>query len=49
MPANGVTLAGFKFMTIKAEPDEVVGRKGVSGRVRALDLRSRGLCGVSDH
>jgi len=31
-PANGVTLAGFKFMTIKAEPDEVVGRKGVSGR-----------------
>lgn len=29
--ANGVTLAGFKFMTIKAEPDEVVGRKGVSG------------------
>lgn len=28
--ANGITLNGFKFMTIKAESDEVVGRKGVS-------------------
>ncbi|RSH84044.1 profilin, required for normal timing of actin polymerization in response to thermal stress [Saitozyma podzolica] len=28
---NGITLAGFKFMTIKAEPDEVIGRKGERG------------------
>jgi hypothetical protein len=28
--ANGITLAGFKFMCIKAESDEVIGRKGVS-------------------
>ena len=28
-PANGITLSGFKFMTIKAEPDEAIGRKGV--------------------
>ncbi|ORY23269.1 profilin [Naematelia encephala] len=29
--ANGITLAGFKFMTIKAEPDEAIGRKGERG------------------
>jgi hypothetical protein len=28
--ANGITLSGFKFMCIKAENDEIVGRKGVS-------------------
>ena len=28
--ANGITLAGFKFMTVRAEPEEVIGRKGVS-------------------
>ena len=28
--AGGITLSGFKFMTIKADDEEVVGRKGVS-------------------
>jgi len=27
---KGITLSGFKFMTIKADPDEAIGRKGVS-------------------
>jgi hypothetical protein len=37
--ANGITLAGFKFMTIKAESDEVAGRKGVRTvlRLTAID------------
>lgn len=30
-PGNGITLAGFKFMTIQANPDEVIGRKGERG------------------
>ncbi|ORX35122.1 putative actin monomer binding protein [Kockovaella imperatae] len=29
--ASGITLAGFKFMCIKAEPEEVIGRKGERG------------------
>lgn len=29
--ANGITLAGFKFMTVRAEPEEVIGRKGERG------------------
>ncbi|KAL7420396.1 profilin, required for normal timing of actin polymerization in response to thermal stress [Cryptotrichosporon argae] len=29
--ANGITLAGFKFMCIQANPDEVIGRKGERG------------------
>lgn len=30
LPANGITLNGFKFMCIQATPEEVIGRKGVS-------------------
>ncbi|WVR03108.1 hypothetical protein IAU60_000098 [Kwoniella sp. DSM 27419] len=29
--AGGITLAGFKFMCISAEPGEVIGRKGERG------------------
>ncbi|GMK58720.1 hypothetical protein CspeluHIS016_0601620 [Cutaneotrichosporon spelunceum] len=29
--AGGITLAGFKFMTIQASEDEVIGRKGDRG------------------
>ncbi|CAK9787021.1 putative actin monomer binding protein [Cutaneotrichosporon oleaginosum] len=29
--ANGITLGGFKFMTIQANTDEVIGRKGERG------------------
>ncbi|RSH78073.1 profilin, required for normal timing of actin polymerization in response to thermal stress [Apiotrichum porosum] len=29
--ANGITLGGFKFMAIQANPDEVIGRKGERG------------------
>ena len=29
--AKGITLGGFKFMTVRADADEVIGRKGVSG------------------
>ncbi|WVF66789.1 hypothetical protein IAT40_001531 [Kwoniella sp. CBS 6097] len=29
--ANGITLSGFKFMCIQANPDEVIGRKGERG------------------
>ncbi|KAI9633284.1 profilin [Dioszegia hungarica] len=29
--AGGITLSGFKFMTIKADDEEVVGRKGERG------------------
>ncbi len=29
LAANGITLNGFKFMTIQANSDEVIGRKGV--------------------
>ncbi|BEI91554.1 uncharacterized protein CcaverHIS019_0403740 [Cutaneotrichosporon cavernicola] len=28
---GGITLNGFKFMTIQANPDEVIGRKGERG------------------
>lgn len=30
-PGSGITLGGFKFMTIQANPDEVIGRKGERG------------------
>ncbi|OCF72371.1 profilin [Kwoniella mangroviensis CBS 8886] len=29
--ANGITLNGFKFMTLRADADEVIGRKGERG------------------
>ncbi|KAK1921158.1 putative actin monomer binding protein [Papiliotrema laurentii] len=29
--AHGVTLAGFKFMVVKADAEEVIGRKGERG------------------
>ncbi|WWC67358.1 uncharacterized protein I206_101266 [Kwoniella pini CBS 10737] len=29
--ANGIHLNGFKFMTLQATPDEVIGRKGERG------------------
>ncbi|KAK4684771.1 profilin, partial [Tremellales sp. Uapishka_1] len=29
--ANGIVVAGFKFMTIQATPDAVIGRKGEKG------------------
>lgn len=38
--ANGITLGGFKFMAIKAESDEVIGRKGVSASYPVNPLRS---------
>jgi profilin len=29
--ANGITLHGFKFMAVRADSDEVIGRKGERG------------------
>jgi len=29
--ANGITLNGFKFMTVRADTEEVIGRKGERG------------------
>jgi profilin len=29
--AGGITLHGFKFMAVRAEPEEVIGRKGEKG------------------
>lgn len=38
--ANGITLGGFKFMTIRADDEEVQGRKGVRFDLTILYLLS---------